>query len=325
MVRLILASRSPRRRELLTEAGYEFEVLPPSEEAEDETLRPGESAAQLAVRLAQQKAADVVRRIACRFQIPPVCPAPEQRPVPEPNPKTTGQNLAFPGSPSVCPILSGQPSVHPVLSEQPPARAILSELRSAAPEQSPACPMRSDHPPKRPILSEQFPVPLPSGQAPPGLWTNDPVRFEPVSYDPAGQKRPTGPIQAIVIGCDTVVECQGHILGKPTDQRHARQILESLSGQEHWVYSGLCLWPLPTGQPQCQVAASRLRMDPLRPDQLEEYLQSGQWEGKAGAFGYQDRLGWVHLLEGSPSNVVGLPLELLAQMLSQLLKPAANS
>jgi septum formation protein len=47
-------------------------------------------------------------------------------------------------------------------------------------------------------------------------------------------------------------------------------------------------------------------------------MAGGAWEGKAGAFGYQDRLGWVHILEGSQSNVVGLPMELLAEMLADL-------
>jgi len=58
-------------------------------------------------------------------------------------------------------------------------------------------------------------------------------------------------------------------------------------------------------------------MDVLSDGQLDEYLASGAWRGKAGGFGYQDRLGWVHVLEGSESNVVGLPLELLAEMLSR--------
>jgi septum formation protein len=62
-------------------------------------------------------------------------------------------------------------------------------------------------------------------------------------------------------------------------------------------------------------------MDQLTPAQLDEYLASGAWEGKAGAFGYQDRLGWVHITEGSESNVVGLPMELLAEMLTTLNYP----
>jgi septum formation protein len=55
-------------------------------------------------------------------------------------------------------------------------------------------------------------------------------------------------------------------------------------------------------------------MDELTPQQLDGYLAGGQWEGKAGAFGYQDGLSWVHVVEGSESNVVGLPMELLAEM-----------
>jgi septum formation protein len=59
-------------------------------------------------------------------------------------------------------------------------------------------------------------------------------------------------------------------------------------------------------------------MDVLSQQQIEEYLDSGQWEGKAGAFGYQDRIGWLHIVEGSESNVIGLPLELLAEMLREV-------
>jgi septum formation protein len=59
-------------------------------------------------------------------------------------------------------------------------------------------------------------------------------------------------------------------------------------------------------------------MDALSPRQIDEYLLGGQWAGKAGAFGYQDGLDWVHLVEGSASNVVGLPMELLAEMLAEL-------
>jgi septum formation protein len=59
-------------------------------------------------------------------------------------------------------------------------------------------------------------------------------------------------------------------------------------------------------------------MDPLAERDIEEYLTSGVWEGKAGAFGYQDRVGWLRIVEGSESNVVGLPLELLDEMLANL-------
>jgi len=55
-------------------------------------------------------------------------------------------------------------------------------------------------------------------------------------------------------------------------------------------------------------------------ESLEAYLVSHQWEGKAGAFGYQDGVDWLEIVEGSESNVVGLPLELLAKMMEQLNK-----
>ena len=91
---------------------------------------------------------------------------------------------------------------------------------------------------------------------------------------PAGQA-PEG----ILVACDTVVECAGRILGKPVDAVHARQMLELLSGRVHHVYSGLCVWLQPGGSPRSQVAATRLRMDTLAAEQLDEYVASGA--GKA--------------------------------------------
>jgi septum formation protein len=128
----------------------------------------------------------------------------------------------------------------------------------------------------------------------------------------------TGSPGEIVLAADTVAECDGFVLGKPHDEEHARAMLRQLSGREHRVLTGVCLWRLGDSQPVVRVAATTLRMDDLSDAQLDEYLASGQWQGKAGAFGYQDRLGWVHIVEGSESNVVGLPMEMLTEMLAQL-------
>ena len=126
---------------------------------------------------------------------------------------------------------------------------------------------------------------------------------------------------AILIACDTVAECGGSILGKPKDEEHARQMLTLLNGQIHRVYSGLCIWPFLHGtnnrEPVTRLALTKLRMDSITEDQLNDYLASGLWQGKAGAFGYQDRVGWLHIEQGSESNVIGLPMELLAEMLAQ--------
>jgi septum formation protein len=122
----------------------------------------------------------------------------------------------------------------------------------------------------------------------------------------------------IVIGCDTVAECMGQILGKPANIEHARQMLTLLRGREHHVYSGLCLWQRPGDRLFVEVEKTKLVMDPITDEELNAYLATGEWEGKAGAFGYQDGLDWVHIVEGSDSNVVGLPMERLAEMLQTL-------
>ncbi|MBN2292888.1 MAG: septum formation protein Maf [Pirellulales bacterium] len=129
---------------------------------------------------------------------------------------------------------------------------------------------------------------------------------------------------ALVIGCDTVAECDGRILGKPADEEDARRMLGKLSGRRHRVLSGLCLWPVggagsvAGNGPVQRIEVTSLDMDHLSDTQLEEYLASGQWRGKAGSFGYQDELGWVHVVEGSESNVVGLPMELLESMILEM-------
>ncbi|MDZ4658045.1 MAG: Maf family protein [Bythopirellula sp.] len=126
---------------------------------------------------------------------------------------------------------------------------------------------------------------------------------------------------ALVLSCDTVAECEGTILGKPRDEDHARAMLEQLRGKRHRVYSGLCLWPWERGKktaPRSRVDLTELEMDQLTDAAIDEYLDSGLWRGKAGAFGYQDRPGWLRIVKGSESNVIGLPMELLAQMIEQI-------
>jgi septum formation protein len=126
----------------------------------------------------------------------------------------------------------------------------------------------------------------------------------------------------LLVACDTVAECEGTILGKPRDEDHARSMLEHLRGKRHRVFSGLCVWPLSEKDrktaPRTRVAVTELEMDQLSDEQIDEYLESGLWQGKAGGFGFQDRVDWLHIVSGSESNVIGLPMELLAQMIEQI-------
>ena len=118
-----------------------------------------------------------------------------------------------------------------------------------------------------------------------------------------------------VLAADTVASCVGQILGKPRDQEHAEEILRLLSGRRHDVYTGVCLWSAQQNRCLVDVVRTELEMLPLTEDMLEEYLDSMKWEGKAGAFGYQDGHDWLHVRSGSESNVVGLPMERLAELL----------
>lgn len=122
-----------------------------------------------------------------------------------------------------------------------------------------------------------------------------------------------------VIGCDTVAVCGGEILGKPEDRADAERMLNLLSGNVHEVISGLCLFnPAYPKDTHIESVVTRLKMDTLTPEMLQSYLDSGNWEGKAGAFGYQDGNDWLRVISGTESNVVGLPIE----RLSELLKPS---
>ncbi len=123
--------------------------------------------------------------------------------------------------------------------------------------------------------------------------------------------------QAVVLAADTVVAVDGEIVGKPADREDARRILLRLSGRRHQVYTGVCLWLRPEDVWLGAVACSELTMREWKPDALEAYLDSGQWQGKAGAYGIQDEDSNVILHSGSFTNVVGLPMELVERLLAQ--------
>ncbi len=122
----------------------------------------------------------------------------------------------------------------------------------------------------------------------------------------------------IVLAADTVAECDAQILGKPTDRDHAQQMLALMSGKRHRVLTGLCLWHCPSNQHIAKLEQTVLTMDVLSDDQLESILDTDNWVGKAGGFGYQDGLDWLHIESGLESNVVGLPVERLEGWIQEL-------
>ena len=120
---------------------------------------------------------------------------------------------------------------------------------------------------------------------------------------------------SLVLAADTLADCKGQILGKPANRTHAERMMRLLSGQLHTVYTGVCLWLLPERRVLVDVSVTTLKMRPISELELEKHLDSDRWCGKAAAFGFQDDNDWLRVLKGSESNVVGLPLERLAELL----------
>ena len=120
-----------------------------------------------------------------------------------------------------------------------------------------------------------------------------------------------------VLGADTVVYQNGSVLGKPKDQADAKDMLRSLSGAWHTVYTGVCLIT-PDGQTDVRCDASRVRFVPLTDADIDWYIASGEPMDKAGAYAVQGRAGmYVSRIEGSYSNVIGLPMHLVRDMLRE--------
>lgn len=123
----------------------------------------------------------------------------------------------------------------------------------------------------------------------------------------------------IILACDTLSEVDGVSLGKPVDQEDARRMLRLLSGRRHRVVTGTWLLRKPGGIVIEAATESQLFMPELSEGFLGAYLAGGLWRGKAGACGFQDGVIPLELVAGSPSNVVGLPVETVRDGIRALL------
>lgn len=118
-----------------------------------------------------------------------------------------------------------------------------------------------------------------------------------------------------VLGADTIAWIDGRIIGKPVDRDDARRILKTLSGTTHDVITGVALIHAERERRLIEFEVSVIKVRKLTPDTIESYLDTGLWEGKAGAYGIQDKGDpFVEKIEGSLTNVVGLPMELIERM-----------
>jgi septum formation protein len=123
----------------------------------------------------------------------------------------------------------------------------------------------------------------------------------------------------LVLGADTAVVVDQTVLGKPSDARHAGAMLRLLRGRAHDVLTGVVLVRTDDGRAAAGVESTRVWFRALDDAALESYVASGEPLDKAGAYGIQGRgAALVERIEGSWSNVVGLPVERLAGLIERL-------
>jgi len=112
-----------------------------------------------------------------------------------------------------------------------------------------------------------------------------------------------------VFGADTIVVLDDRIIGKAPDRNAAVIMLKDLSGRRHEVITGMALYNRNTKKTDCRSTSCYVEFAPLSAAEIEWYLDTGEWEGAAGSYQLQGIGGcFIKSVNGSPSNVVGLPL-----------------
>ena len=124
-------------------------------------------------------------------------------------------------------------------------------------------------------------------------------------------------VNDVVLAADTIVAFGDLVLGKPADFMHAKRMLTLLSGTTHLVITGICVVHMAGNFAKGAKAMSAVRMRPLSPEEIHNYVAGGAWEGKAGGYGIQDPDPFVIRQAGSHTNIVGLPMEITTRLLAE--------
>jgi len=127
-----------------------------------------------------------------------------------------------------------------------------------------------------------------------------------------GRRRPAG----LVIGADTLVVCDAEIMGKPVDRRDAIRILTRLTRRPHRVVTGVFVLA-PDGRTAAACSGARLRMRRMGQEEIERYVDTPGALDRAGVYALQEDDPNVEVLVGSPSAVMGLPVEALCRILRE--------
>ncbi len=140
------------------------------------------------------------------------------------------------------------------------------------------------------------------------------------ALDVANRLQSKGRTQAgTVLAADTVCVHRGKILGQPRDANHARKMIHSLKNATHRTISGVCLIRLCDAHRILLVEETTVHIDNLTDADIDQYIQSNQWQGKAGGYNLIERVenGWPVRWDGDPTTVMGLPMDRLLPLLKR--------
>jgi septum formation protein len=126
----------------------------------------------------------------------------------------------------------------------------------------------------------------------------------------------------LVIAADTTVDLNGELLGKPVDEDDARALMRKLSNSVHHVYTGVCALAIDadgTLRDESTVVTTAVTFAPVPDAWIDWYIATGEPFDKAGGYGMQGSAAiFVHRIDGSPTNVIGLPLDATASLVARL-------
>jgi septum formation protein len=125
----------------------------------------------------------------------------------------------------------------------------------------------------------------------------------------------------IIIGADTIVEYKGEIIGKAKNEQNAFNILKKLMGKTHNLITGLAINQIGNDKVIIEYDITRVEFLPLPDNDIKKYIALGEWKGRAGAYSLRERASlFIKSVNGSPSTVLGLPMQRVFQILKNILK-----
>ena len=124
----------------------------------------------------------------------------------------------------------------------------------------------------------------------------------------------------LIIGADTIVDFNGHIIGKPADEKDAERITRELTSSPHKVITALAIVRLTDAVELVESNTTTIYPKKMTDEQIAEHIKGKSWQDKAGAYAIQENDDeFVEKIQGSLTNVMGLPMELLEQMLKRFI------